>query len=42
MVCEMLYLISATITPNKIIAGVVLLVVIVAAYFYWRSRRGRV
>jgi len=35
------YLLSATITPNKIIAAVVLLVVVVAGgAFYWmRSRK---
>ena len=34
-----MYLITATITPNKIIAAVVLLVVILAAVFFWRRSR---
>ena len=34
------YLISATITPNKIIAGIVVLVILVLAYIFL-SRRGR-
>ena len=34
------YLISAAITPNKIIAAIVL-VVIVAGVFLWMRRRGR-
>jgi hypothetical protein len=35
------FLISTAITPNKIIAGVVLLVVIVAALGFWMSRHNR-
>jgi hypothetical protein len=34
-------LISTAITPNKIIAGVVLLIVIVAGLGFWISRRNR-
>lgn len=34
------YLISATITPNKIIAGVIVLVILILAYIYF-SRRSR-
>ena len=34
-----MYLITATITPNKIIATVVALVVIGAAFFFWRRSR---
>lgn len=37
---EALYLISATITPNKIIAFVVLVVVLALGYLYF-SRRSR-
>ena len=33
------YLISTAITPNKIIAAVVLVVVIVAGVFFWRRSR---
>lgn len=33
------YLITTAITPNKIIAGVVLLVVVIAAVGFWMSRR---
>lgn len=33
------FLISATITPNKIIAGIVLLIVIVAVAFFWSRSR---
>ena len=37
---ETAYLISATITPNKIIAAVVVVVVVAAAaFFYMRSRK---
>jgi hypothetical protein len=35
------YLITATITPNKVIAGVVVLVVAVAAVGFWMVRRRR-
>jgi hypothetical protein len=35
-----MYLISAAITTNKVIAGIVVLVVILGAGFFWlRSRR---
>jgi hypothetical protein len=35
-----MYLISATLTTNKIIAGIVILVVLVAAGVFWmRSRK---
>lgn len=34
------YLISTAITPNKIIAAVVVLVILILAYVYF-SRRGR-
>jgi len=33
------YLITAAITPNKIIALVVLLVLIAGAYFFWQRSR---
>ena len=37
---EVMYLITTAITTNKIIAGVVILVVILGAGFFWmRSRR---
>jgi hypothetical protein len=36
-----MFLISTAITPNKIIAGVVLLVVVLAAVGFWMSRRRR-
>ena len=36
-----MYLISTAITPNKIIAGVVVLVVVVVAVGFWISRRRR-
>jgi hypothetical protein len=35
------YLITTAITTNKIIFGIVLLVVLVAAFVFWRSRQRR-
>ena len=37
---EMSYLITTAITPNKIIAGIVLVIVIAAAVFWYRRRQG--